>query len=56
MQDFAHEGVDPAVQDPPAVIVKTEPLDGTSSDHSASGNDDTWQLPHRFIAKQECGP
>ena len=39
MQEFAPEGVEPAAQDPPAVIVKTEALEGTSSDHSASGDD-----------------
>ncbi|CAL5222836.1 g5260 [Coccomyxa viridis] len=36
IQEFAHEGVEPAAQDPPTVLVKTEPLEGTSSDHSAS--------------------
>ena len=38
MQDFAHEGVEAAAENPPAVFVKSEVVAGTSSDHSASGD------------------
>ena len=38
MQDFAPEGVEAAAENPPTVFVKSEAVEGTSSDHSASGD------------------
>lgn len=38
MQDFANEGVEPTAENPPAVFVKSEAVEGTSSDYSASGD------------------
>ena len=38
VQEFAHESVEQAAEEPTAVLVKSEAVDRASSDHSVSGD------------------